>query len=331
MFEAGNFPRQKVCGEFVSAESLGLLRQLLRQHPKAELVLRDAPVISQVRLFASGTSASAAVAPEALSISRHTLDLLLWEAAELAGVITRSRCEVLAIRGNHPFQVETTEGTAYARAVILCAGRWSRFSDSSGVPRGPKWLGLKAHYRETNPAPSTDLYFFDHGYCGVQPIGSDVVNVCAMVRSDCATKLSDVIHLSPELAKRAQGWEQLIPAVLTAPLLYRKLEPVRDNVLLTGDAVAFIDPFAGDGISLALRSGEAAAVCLVPYVAGAEPLEDAVVRYSCWYEREFAPSIAAAGRLRRMLNLPEAARAAAFRLLRIPGMMPYLIRKTRRA
>ncbi len=35
LFDSSEFPRQKVCGEFVSAESLGLLRELLRGHERA--------------------------------------------------------------------------------------------------------------------------------------------------------------------------------------------------------------------------------------------------------------------------------------------------------
>ena len=329
LFEAGKFPRQKVCGEFVSAESLELLRELLRQHPQADKVLHEAPVIASTRLFLSGSLVSASVLPHALSIPRYVLDLLLWEAAQQSGAVACSRCEVLSIEGSGPFSVHTTQGHVRAKAVIVCAGRWSRFSHIPNRPPGSKWLGIKAHYREQDPPQSTDIYFFDHGYCGVQPVSGDVVNVCAMIRSDHASSLQEVFHLSSELARRSEGWKQVTPPVTTAPLIYRTPEPVRENLLMAGDAAAFIDPFAGDGISLALRSGRIAAICLVPFVAGAEPLQDAVVRYQCRYERDFAPLIAAAARLRRMLNLPDPARRAAFQLLRIPGIMPYLIRKTR--
>jgi len=37
-------------------------------------------------------------------------------------------------------------------------------------------------------------------------------------------------------------------------------------MLLAGDAAAFIDPFAGDGISLALHGGVMAAQALIPFV-----------------------------------------------------------------
>src|SRR5689334_6451693 len=48
IFEAKSFPRHKVCGEFVSAEALDVLRELLGQeHP----LLQAAPVIEWTGLW----------------------------------------------------------------------------------------------------------------------------------------------------------------------------------------------------------------------------------------------------------------------------------------
>jgi flavin-dependent dehydrogenase len=197
------------------------------------------------------------------------------------------------------------------------------------IGSGPKWIGLKAHYREHDPAPSTDLYFFDNGYCGVQPVSPDAVNVCALVRADSATTLEAVFHRSPQLQARASQWERISPPVSTAPVLHRKPICVRDNMLFAGDAAGFIDPFAGDGISLALRSGQAAAECLRPFVAGKVTLEVACREYEAVYREQFAPLIAASTRVRRLTSLRGIARPVALQMLRIPGVLPFVIRKTR--
>jgi flavin-dependent dehydrogenase len=329
LFDVSDFPRQKVCGEFVSAESLELLRDLLREHPRAEKLLGDAPVISQARIFVSGSCLQTAIEPPALSIPRYALDLLLWESAQQAGARVHKKCEVLSVEGHGPFTLTTALGTASAKAVILCVGRWSRFSDAADVPPGPKWIGVKAHYREASPSPSTDLYFFDQGYCGVQPVAPGAVNVCAMVRSDAATTLSEVLQLSRPLARRSAGWQPLTPVVSTAPLIYRKPQAVRDNLLLAGDAAGFIDPFVGDGISLALRGGQAAANCLQSFLADHTSLDAGLRNYESLYGRQFAPLIAAATLVRSLVSLPEIVRLVALQVLRIPGVLPYVIRKTR--
>ena len=330
LLEAGEFPRHKVCGEFISAESLHVLRNLLRDHPEAATAVEQAPAIAQARLFFAGKQFTGPIDPPALSLPRYALDVLLWEVAQDAGVVAHEKCEVMEIKGDGPFSLTTTKGEVSARAVVVCAGRWSRFTQVA-LPPGPKWLGVKAHFREQRPSLSTDLYFFEGGYCGVQPVSRDVVNACAMVRSDRATNLPAVFRLSAELRERASHWEPLMEPVSTAPLLYGRPQLTQGNLLLAGDAAGFIDPFAGDGISLALRTGHAAAECLQPFLQGSHSLAQAGQSYADLYRTQFAPLIAAAARVRAVLTWPALPRWFAFHCLRIPGVMPYVIRKTRRA
>jgi flavin-dependent dehydrogenase len=93
----------------------------------------------------------------------------------------------------------------------------------------------------------------------------------------------------------------------------------------------FIDPFAGDGISIALRSGRVAAQCICNFLMGPAALSEAVNLYQQEYSRQFAPLLSAALRVRYLLSLPPFAQSAVFELLRLPGLIPYIIRKTRRA
>jgi len=329
LVEAGEFPRHKVCGEFASAESLGILRDLLRWVSDADRILGAAPVIDQVRLVLDQSTVTARVAPPALSISRYDLDMLLWRAAQQAGVQARSSCEVRAVRGSGPFQLDTSSGAIETSAVIIAAGRWSRFTPRTPIPDGPKWIGLKAHFRESQPPRSTDLYFFERGYCGVQPVSEDVVNACAMVRSDCATTLQEVFALHSALAERRGNWQAITEPVKTAPLIYRIPQPVHDRLILVGDAAAFIDPFVGDGISIALRTGQIAASALELFLRGSVGLGGAVANYESRYRKQIVPLITAASRIRPLLSWPRPAQRAAFELLRVPGVMPYVIRRTR--
>ena len=331
LFEARDFPRQKVCGEFVSAESLDLLAELLRETPGAEPVLAGAPVIKQMRLLFGRRVIEVQLSPPGVSITRYDLDALLWNAAQRAGVQTYPNCEVTACEGEGPFTLEAGAGRHSASSVIIAAGRWSLFIGDRTLPAGPKWIGVKAHFRESNPKPSTDLYFFEGGYCGVQPVAADVINACAMVRSDRATSLGQVFALHPRLAERTARWSALTQPVSTAPLVYRDPQPVRDKLMFVGDAAAFIDPFVGDGISIALRSGRLAAEGVMEFLLGHVTLENSIAAYRREYDTHFAPLVAAAARVRSLFSLPEVAKPAVFEMLRFPGLIPFVIRRTRRA
>ncbi len=331
LFDAKDFPRHRVCGEFVSAESLEVLAGLLQDVSAAKTLFQGAPMIDRMRLLLGERAIEAPVDPPALSISRYELDALLWEAARRAGAETHPNCEIVGSKGDGPFIMETSSGKLSAKALMVAAGRWSQFIADRTVPPGPKWIGLKAHFQEAWTEHCTDLYFFRNGYCGVQPVAQGVVNACAMVRSDCATSLEQVCKLHPQLARRAAKWRAIMQPVSTAPLIYREPQPVRRNTLFVGDAAAFIDPFAGDGISIALRSGRAAAQCICKFLLGPAALCEAVTQYQREYSRQFAPLLLAASRLRPLLSLPVFAQYVAFELFRFPGLLPFVIRKTRRA
>src|SRR5438105_6718346 len=164
LLERGRFPRHKVCGEFVSAESLGLLFSLL--HSEHSHLLHNAPRMPQLRVYLDGRILRSPVEPPAASISRLDLDAALWDSAVRSGVDARQNTAVQKIEGHGPFSITSSAGTFTSRAVIDCSGRWSNLRPAPRSDTSPKFLGLKAHFAEASPSQTVDLYFFDGGYCG---------------------------------------------------------------------------------------------------------------------------------------------------------------------
>jgi flavin-dependent dehydrogenase len=337
LVERGRFPRHKVCGEFASAESLDLLATLLDS--QQSVLLSGAVRIARARLYLDDRIVQATIDPPAPSIARLDLDAALWHSAEHAGVDARQRVTVRSIAGPSPFRVTTTAGDFEASALINASGRWSNLNP---LPRenehhSEKWLGLKAHFAEIAPEASVDLYFFDDSYCGVQPVNLNEensklgrINVSAMVRADVASTLSEVFACHPALRERSREWQPLSDPVSTSPLVFHDPQPVRNGVLMAGDAAAFVDPFIGDGISLALRSGALAAQCLVTFFRGETSLPDVARAYGEAYQQRLAPVFRTSSRIRRMLGLPPTLRKPLLSVLeKAPAVTEYLVRKTR--
>jgi flavin-dependent dehydrogenase len=339
LLERGKYPRHKVCGEFVSAESLGILTSLLQETSSFQSWPVPSPKITQGRLFIDGSVLEAPIDPPAASIPRIALDAALWNAAITAGVDARQQQSVQSITGDGQFIVSTGTDRFEARSVINASGRWSNLStinvqETNGS--GAKWLGLKAHFVEPTTSNSVDLYFFKGGYCGVQPLGADTnqsetrINACAMVRSDVANSLAQVFSLHPALQDRSSQWRQATELVATSPLIFRKPNPERDGMLLAGDAAGFVDPFVGDGISLALRSGVMAASSLQGFFAGEHSLADARHRYCLDYKRQLIPVFRISSRIRRLFSLPAPVRVPLAHFFQYaPALTRYLVRKTR--
>ncbi len=336
LLERSRFPRHKVCGEFVSAESLGLLSTLLGATHR---LITDAIRISQARIFLDGRVLRTSIAPAAASIARFDLDEALWKSAIQSGVETHDQATVRKILGEGPFLITTSAGEFESRTVINGAGRWSNLSPatSGNGTQTEKWLGLKAHFAEPSPATSVDLYFFEGGYCGVSAVKlansdrrEERLNACAMVRADVASTLPEVFQQHAALRERSRKWQRLSETVSTSPLIFRDPQPVEGNTIRAGDAAGFVDPFVGDGISLALRSGVLAAEAVLPFFRGELSLEAAVGHYRYNYERQLAPVFRNSSRIRQALRLPKALRAPAlFVLQNVPALGRHLVNATR--
>ena len=98
LLERGHFPRHKVCGEFVSAESLELLETLLAADFRT--LMTTAPRISTGRIFADGAEIPAEINPPAASIARYDLDAALWNSAIQSGVDALEDCTVKSVARN---------------------------------------------------------------------------------------------------------------------------------------------------------------------------------------------------------------------------------------
>ena len=201
------------------------------------------------------------------------------------------------------------------------------------------WIGLKAHFvdheLEAPPADgdAVELFLLPFGYCGVQPViseGERRWNACCMVRASAATRLSQVLAAHPALAARSRQWEQPTETVSTAPLIFGAAAPLDESgALAVGDAAAFIDPFVGDGIAIALRSGAMAGALAAEQCTRGMSNTESSKRYCDWYGKTIAPALRNAARLRRVMELPRALQASLIRTANIFGVGEWLVRATR--
>lgn len=317
LLEAGRYPRHKVCGEFVSAEAVEVLRYLLGDQSK---ILLDAFRINISRLHAGNATVSMPLVPSAYSIPRIRLDETLWQAARARDIDCRTLSAISISNAGAYFEIETSgDFLIRARSVINASGRWSRISPNTA--QGEPWIGLKAHFAgDTDDA--VDLYFMDDGYCGVQAVSPGVLNACALMRQGSARDLAEVFRKNTSLHSRSSTWTQITETFATAPVYLGARVPIRDSIPQVGDAAGFVDPFVGDGISLALRSG---------VLAGRTVLDLTAERYACLYHEAFSGVFRASRRLRSALACSNTCRPWLIQSVRIPSLWRRIFDSTRAA
>jgi menaquinone-9 beta-reductase len=284
VWDRGTFPRDKVCGEFISPESIPLLQKLIPATLLRAAAIRRAEFYSK-----KGHSHSVIFPAPAAGLSRYLLDNALWRAAAGAGavccegaVVTRvSKGRSSVVDGDAAWEVTSviadTPSAFRVRELLLACGRWWRVdglpspTESCGKRnRGGEWVGAKAHFAGIEPRDAVEMYFFQGGYCGLAPAEDGIYNACFLVRRALARSCRDggitdfrawigQIARHPALTARLRNGIQVSETIATAPVSPARRTSAVEGALAAGDAAGFLDPFTGDGISMALHSGRLAA------------------------------------------------------------------------
>lgn len=248
VFEAGDYPRHRVCGEFITG-----LPATTRERLGLDPFLTDAVANRDMAWFVGDRFSHEQILPEpALGISRHRLDARLAEAFVAAGGNLRTHARVTA-PSDQPGR-------------ILATGR----------RRAPsRWIGLKLHTVDLPLAGDLELHLGDSSYVGLARIEDSRVNICGLFRR--RSLVGKGVHLFFEYA-RAAGLATLAQRIARATLdpdsfcavagmEFDRRVPVAAAVRL-GDAGAAIPPFTGHGMAMAFQSAELALDPLIAYANG---------------------------------------------------------------
>lgn len=278
LLEREREPRHKVCGEFLSAEALAMLR-LLGVDP----VALGAVAIHGVRLCGpeggkDGATACALPFP-AMSLTRRCLDAALLHTAEAAGVavLRGTSAEGLA-RDGAGWRAGLSDGGEWrGEAVVLGTGK----HDLRGLPRpaGPQndLVALKMYWRLAPVQAAAlrghvELLLHPAGYTGLQ-LTDGGANFCCLVRRERLTRLGgwpglleEIRATCPQARERLAGAEPLLGkplAVASIPYGFVRRQAAGGGLWAVGDQAAVIPSFTGDGMSIALYSGLCAARSLL--------------------------------------------------------------------
>ena len=342
LFEAGRLPRHRVCGEFLSPESRATLKRL----GAAELMAQSGARSVQGARFCCGAlhaDFDLGNAP-GLALSRFSLDPLLWQVAESAGVGGFLEAKVRDFHSeNDEFHFEANGQSWSAQTVIYAAGRAAAPRPPSD--KTPRFCGLKAHFADVDlESGVVEMHLFRGGYCGLVRVEGQATNACLMVDTRHFPKTSpdefwaQLLTQIPALRARFERAMRVAPWSATAAVSFDQFRPtdsVNDDtgpngVLYAGDAAGYIHPLTGDGMAMALRAGELAATVARLQVRGLNAAEAARLYDAAW-RREFAPRLRLAARLHPLALRPHWAKPLTPLVQRLPALKAAWTRGTRGA
>ncbi|RUL89595.1 NAD(P)/FAD-dependent oxidoreductase [Tautonia sociabilis] len=315
LIDAGRFPRDKLCGEYLSPEGalalegLGLADAIARSGARPIRAARlTTPRGRRLEAEVVGPDGRAG-----LGLSRSALDAILLGEARRLGVIvfegTRVSGPILegdrvvgvAGRGvgGSPFSLR-------ARVVVAADGRHSSLARRTGstLPRSvpglrPRLFGLKRHLVVRDPAcdepPGTvGLHLLPGGYVGSCRVEGSRTNLCGLLPERLSREhrgdldaLADAAFLSnPTLAALWHAAEPAGPWKTVAGVRIEASSPLLPGIFYAGDARGTIDPLGGQGLTMALLGSELLAPFVLQSIAqGAADLTVVREAIRAWHSR----------------------------------------------
>jgi geranylgeranyl reductase family protein len=275
LIDKQNFPREKLCGDFINPINWGVFADL----GVADRVL--AAPHGEVTGFRithySGRQAEARFRsrdlkpPMGLGLRRATLDRLLVERAAELGAVTQLGCRIENLsRIAHSWHLKIKEESWQAKVLIGADGRNSWVAQQLGLNRSAaiqgRSVGFQSRLRCTGvTCGQIQIHLFPGGYAGIVELGDGTITVgMAIDRRRLARErgtdfvfkqLAQNIYLK-QIIERSSGAAQLSSVY---PVYFPKRRSVTDHALLVGDAARVSEPVTGEGIYFAMRSGLLAA------------------------------------------------------------------------
>ncbi len=292
LWEAGHYPRHRVCGEFISGAGLDSLSRLGLLGGLKEL---GAIPAGTAAMFSDGRPTVLHALPRpALCVSRLVLDE--WLALEFRRLGGELRLD--------------------ARWLGDCGPGTVRASGRHAEPTadGWRWFGLKAHASGVKPEADVELYLMPSGYVGLCRVGPDTVNVCGLFRvrsavTDLARHWRDWLGGAPESALHrrmldANFDEDSFSSV--AGLCLRPGRGILSAECRVGDALTLIPPMTGNGMSMAFESAELAVEPIARFHRGERTWEETRREIATACDRRFARRLRWAAWLQWALFQPAA-------------------------
>jgi menaquinone-9 beta-reductase len=330
LFEKKVYPFHRVCGEYISNETVPYLKKGGLYPEKISPSQINNFQLSSVR----GQTATMPLDLGGFGASRYAFDHYLFEKAKAAGVDCHEGTEVNNISfADESFTLHTPATNYHSDVVVGTFGKRSRLDiqlKRDFISRRSPYVAVKYHVKTEHAGDLIALHNFPGGYCGTVGIENDIVNVCYLAKRDALHQYGSI----PEMEERVLFRNPLLKGlwknadfIFQKPLVINEVsfatkEPVLSHILMSGDAAGMIAPLCGNGMAIAIHTAKLVSDIVFNYCTGTttrKEMEDAYrevwrsnfsfrLRMGRWVQRLFGSDLLSDMAVRMMLASPSISR-----------------------
>ena len=337
LIEKNEYPKHKVCGEYISNEVLPYL-DFLEVNPFDFGAVR----INKFQLSTTKSNIISAKLPlGGFGISRYTLDLALAEKAKENGVMILQDTVLDVTFLKNFFQVETKQNSIFTSKIAIGAfGKRSLLDVKMGrnfIQKKSPYLGVKIHVKGNFKEDLVALHNFKGGYCGVSKVENNVINLCYITNYATFKQYKNIEDFQEQVVFKNNYLKEIFhssEALFEKPLSISQIsfetkKPVENHILMCGDSAGMIHPLCGNGMSMAIQSAQLASKLILNYFNGKiETRKELEKQYIRQWNRKFSLRLKA-GHFIAMLFRKNTITSVLLQILKkLPFLLPIIIKQT---
>ena len=337
LIEKNEYPKHKVCGEYISNEVLPYL-DFLEVNPFDFGAVR----INKFQLSTTKSNIISAKLPlGGFGISRYTLDLVLSEKAKENGVMILQDTVLDVTFLKDVFQVETKQNSIFTSKIAIGAfGKRSLLDVKMGrnfIQKKSPYLGVKIHVKGDFKEDLVALHNFKGGYCGVSKVENNAINLCYITNYATFKQYKNIEDFQEQVVFKNNYLKEIFhssEALFEKPLSISQIsfetkKPVENHILMCGDSAGMIHPLCGNGMSMAIQSAQLASKLILNYFNGKiETRKELEKQYIRQWNQKFSLRLKA-GHFIAMLFRKDTVASVLLQILKkLPFLLPIIIKQT---
>jgi len=349
LVEKRKFPREVLCGEFLSKEVIEIIKELNLYNEFLSLNPNYLKIFKLIN--DDGKEISSDLNFPAYGLKRSTFDNFLLNKVKKEKIHIYQPCRVNEILFNdneyklicsnqNSEQIEITSKNviaAYGRQNILDKKLNRNFVNTKSHLNGVKFHLEKKYFKEFKK-DEIKIFSGKDIYCGLNEVNDNIITVCFLEnrKSNNLSPRENLIQFISESVNFKEIFDSdFEKSLLNSPIYgagniyFGKRKLVENGIYMLGDAARVIAPLVGDGIGMALQSAKLIANIFEKIKKNKISLSESYEFYHIRWNELFAKRIRTAALIQKLI-LMNYSRNLSIQLTKtFPQILSHLIQATR--
>ena len=337
LIEKNEYPKHKVCGEYISNEVLPYLNSL-----GINPINEGAKQITKVHISTTKSNLIKGELPlGGFGMSRYFLDNLLVKKAYLNGVqILKDTVDSIHFKKDSFTITTKSSGVFQSKITIGAFGKRSSLDQKMKrkfIQKKSPYLAVKIHVKGVFPENLVALHNFKGGYCGVSKVENNAINVCYITEYRSFKKHKNIKDFQEQVVFKNKHLRKIFKEsspVFEKPLTisqvsFQTKNPVEDHIIMCGDTAGMIHPLCGNGMGMAISSAKLASTRILQFLNGEIKTREGLEKqYLRDWNKEFKIRLKTGHFIAWLFRNQTISQIAYSILKRIPSLLPKMIKFT---